>query len=47
MARMIKFSTGIVGEIKHNLREFKDGICPTNMEVDPARKVDYYSLLRR
>lgn len=47
MARMIKFSTGIVGEIKHNLREFKDGICPTNMEVDPARKGDNYSLLRR
>lgn len=47
MARMIKFSTGIVGEIKHNLREFKDGICPTNIEVDPARKGDNYSLLRR
>lgn len=47
MARMIKFNTGIVGEIKHNIREFKDGICPTNLEVDPARKSENYSLLRR
>lgn len=47
MARMTKYSTGIVGEIKHNIRDFKDGICPTNMEVDPARKGENYSLLRR
>lgn len=47
MARMTKYSTGIVGEIKHNLREFKDGVCPTNMEVDPSRTKDNYYLLRR
>ena len=24
MARLTKYSTGIVGEIKHNIRDFKD-----------------------
>ena len=38
MARIEKYSTGIVGVIKHNIREFKDGKCPTNMEVDQAKK---------
>lgn len=47
MARLTKYSTGIVGEIKHNIRDFKDGICPTNMEVDPTRTKYNYSLLRR
>lgn len=47
MARLAKYSTGIVGEIKHNIREFKDGICPTNLEVDPVRKNENYSLIRR
>ena len=47
MARLTKYSTGIVGEIKHNIRDFKDGICPTNMEVDPSRTKDNYYLLRR
>ena len=47
MARLTKYSTGIVGEIKHDIRDFKDGICPTNMEVDPTRTKYNYSLLRR
>lgn len=47
MARIEKYSSGIMGVIKHNIREFKDGICPTNSEVDPARKNDNYSLIRR
>ena len=47
MARLTKYSTGIVGEIKHNIRDFKDGICPTNMEVDPTRTKYNYPLLRR
>lgn len=47
MARIEKYSTGIVGVIKHNIREFKDGICPTNMEVDPERIGENYSLIRR
>ena len=47
MARLTKYKTGIVGEIKHNIRDFKDGICPTNMEVDPSRTKDNYYLLRR
>ena len=47
MARIEKYSTGIVGVIKHNIREFKDGICPTNMEVDQSKKGDNYSLVRR
>lgn len=47
MARIEKYSTGIVGVIKHNIREFKDGKCPTNMEVDQAKKGDNYSLIRR
>ena len=47
MARIEKYSTGIVGVIKHNIREFKNGICPTNMEVDQSKKGDNYSLVRR
>ena len=33
MARLKKYKTGIVGVIKHNIRDFKNGKCPTNMEV--------------
>lgn len=47
MARIEKYSTGIVGVIKHNIREFKDGICPTNMEVDFSKAKDNYSLIKR
>lgn len=47
MARIEKYSTGIVGVIKHNIREFKDGICPTNMEVDPEKIGENYSIIRR
>lgn len=47
MARIEKYSTGIVGVIKHNIREFADGKCPTNMEVDPERINDNYSIIRR
>ena len=47
MARIEKYATGIVGVIKHNIREFKDGICPTNMEVDPAKAGENYSIIRR
>lgn len=47
MARIEKYSTGIVGVIKHNIREFKDGICPTNCEVNPELKDQNYSIIRR
>lgn len=47
MARIEKYNTGIVGVIKHNIREFKDGTCPTNMEVDPERSGENYSIIRR
>lgn len=47
MARIEKYATGIVGVIKHNIREFKDGICPTNMEVDPEKMGKNYSIIRR
>lgn len=47
MAKIEKYSTGILGVIKHNIREFKDGRCPTNLEVDPERKKNNYSILRR
>ena len=47
MARIEKYNTGIVGVIKHNIREFKDGKCPTNMEVDPERSNENYSIIRR
>lgn len=47
MARLKKYKTGIVGVIKHNIRDFKNGKCPTNMEVDPNRTQYNYSLLRR
>lgn len=47
MARIEKYSTGIVGVIKHNIREFKDGICPTNLEVDPKKIDDNYFIIRR
>lgn len=47
MARLKKYKTGIVGVIKHNIRDFKNGKCPTNMEVDQNRTQYNYSLLRR
>lgn len=47
MARLKKYKTGIVGVIKHNIRDFKNGKCPTNMEVDPNRTQYNYSLIRR
>ena len=47
MARIEKYSTGIVGVIKHNIREFKNGICPTNMEVDFNKTAENYSIIRR
>lgn len=47
MARIEKYNSGIVGVIKHNLREFKDGICPTNKEVDITKKDDNYSIISR
>lgn len=47
MARIEKYSSGIVGVIKHNIREFKDGICPTNTEVDPEKISENYSIIRR
>lgn len=47
MARIEKYSTGIVGVIKHNIRDFKDGKCPTNMEVDSSKSAENYSIIRR
>lgn len=47
MARIEKYHTGIKSVIKHNIREFKDGKCPTNLEVDPERTKYNYSLIRR
>lgn len=47
MARIVKYSTGIMGVIKHNIREFKDGRCPTNLEVDPELICENYSIIRR
>lgn len=47
MARIEKYHTGIVGVIKHNIREFKNGTCPTNMEVDPERTGENYSIISR
>lgn len=47
MARIKKYHAGISGVIKHNIREFKNGICPTNMEVDPERTGQNYSVIRR
>ena len=47
MARIEKYATGIAGVVKHNIREFKDGICPTNMEVDPKKAGENYSIIRR
>lgn len=47
MARMKKYSTGIVGEIKHNIREFKNGTCETNAEVNPEKTKENYFIIRR
>ena len=47
MARLEKYSTGIVGEIKHNIREFKDGICPTNENINPEKISDNSYIIRR
>lgn len=47
MARIEKYHTGIKSVIKHNIREFKDGKCPTNLEVDPERTKYNYNLIRR
>lgn len=46
-ARIVKYSSGFVGVIKHNIRSFKDGKCTTNPEVDPQKKHDNYSLIKR
>ena len=47
MARITKHSTCILKIIKHNTREFKDGICHSNEQVDLTRSKDNYSLIRR
>ena len=47
MARIEKYSSGYIGVIKHNIREFKDGICPTNMEVDSKKSGENYSIIHR
>lgn len=47
MARIQKYHTGIKKIIQHNIREFKDGKCPTNLEVDPERTKYNYSLICR
>ena len=47
MASIQKYQTGIVGAIKHNIREFKDGISPTNLDVDSTRTKDNINLIRR
>ena len=47
MARIEKYSTGIVGVIKHSIREFDDGICRTNEDIDLERTKENYSLIRR
>ena len=47
MARIEKYHTGIKKVIQHNVREFKDGKCPTNLEVNPEKIKYNYSLIRR
>ena len=47
MARIEKYHTGIKKVIQHNIREFKDGKCPTNLEVNPEKIKYNYSLIRR
>lgn len=47
MARIEKYHTGIKKVIQHNIREFKSGKCPTNIEVNPEKSKDNYSLIRR
>lgn len=47
MARIEKYHTGIKKVIQHNIREFKDGKCPTNLEVNPEKMKYNYSLIRR
>jgi hypothetical protein len=47
LARIEKYHTGIKKVIQHNIREFKSGKCPTNIEVNPEKSKDNYSLIRR
>ena len=47
MANISKYSTNILRVIRHNIREFKDGECKSNKDVDPERSKDNYSLIRR
>lgn len=47
MARIQKYHTGIKKVIQHNIREFKNGKCPTNLEVNPEKTKDNYSLICR
>ena len=47
MARIEKYHTGIKKVIQHNIREFSSGKCPTNLEVNPDKIKDNYSLIRR
>ena len=47
MARIEKYTTGIVGVVKHNIREYKTDYCPTNEELDFSKSNENYSLIRR
>lgn len=47
MARIQKYHTGIKKVIQHNIREFKNGKCPTNLEVNSEKTKDNYSLICR
>jgi len=47
LARIEKYHTGIKKVIQHNIREFNGGRCPTNLEVNPDKIKDNYSLIRR
>lgn len=47
MARIEKHASGIRNIIKHNIREFPDGVCHSNPNVDPQKSQDNYSLIKR
>ena len=47
MARIEKYSTGILNMIKQNVREFRNGKCSSNAEIDSSKTKENYSLIRR
>lgn len=47
MAKIVKYNTGIINVIRHNIREYTNGKSPSNKEIDPSRSRDNYTIICR